>query len=259
MKKVILNSYFIFSISLLFSAAIIFHSCKKEEDEDKQVDVKMSQVLSQENLNVISDVSAIYEKSILDVVQAPSTDLKSNTNKEESINSLFSKRCDEYFAKYGKLKSSTENEFANLDLPKLQVYLDDFSNGLITKYESLSDNVATEDFILNDIKTELASFNDIIAIDNTLSLSEKQYLVNFANTRFNLAAVTIKYGEEISGSSTNLKSLKSCNWWCRNKKKVECSLVTASAASICSTVATAVTAIACASATYKAVNCWDSI
>lgn len=110
---------------------------------------------------------------------------------------------------------------------------------------------------------------DEVKFDPTLDDVEKQIIIENIIFKGNLLTAFLIYGEEFNNDNTELKSAASCNWFCRNKKIIDCTIRSVFVVGVCGGsvallisgdyVVGAFAGVLCYIYVEDAINCWKNI
>lgn len=254
MNRIIKKNYLISLVSILLliscnnnSSDIVYEqtsTCGFELDEDR--------------IAIVNEISDIFQSEMEQAIKSINTnDLKAfSVYVTDNFNNSVNKNYNQPSLKSGLVDS------INIDL---QPYYDDLTEITLNVIPNDDDDKET---YLKQINIAISDYTETIMSDPILEDIEKQVIIENIIFKGNLLTTFLIYGEEFS-ENTDLKSASSCNWFCRNKKIIDCTIRSVFAVGVCggsvallisgNYVVGAFGSVFCYIYVEDAINCWKNI
>jgi len=253
MNRIILKSYL---ISLAFIACLM--SCNKNSHDIANEPPICVFELNEERIAIVNEISDIFQNEMdIAIKNFKTDDLKTFS---EYVTDNFNNSVNKKFC-----STSLKSELVDSISINLQPYYDDLSE--IVSNVIPNDDV-DKDTYLKQINIAISNYTESIMADPTLENLEKQVIIENIIFKGNLLTTFLIYGEEFSEDS-DLKSASSCNWFCRNRKIINCTIESVFAAGACgisialiisqSYVPGAFMGAICYILVVEAIDCWKNI
>lgn len=242
-------------ILLILLSMFFILSCNKEVQENSHINTCFE--LSNSHINDINRVVELYNDSFLEVLNSEQT-LKSESlssqDKSDQIYTIFNNKLTDEFGTPTALKT-TNAASDTIDSGLLQSYMDEMAERLLEVDENTA--LLPQDEIINLMSVKRDLFVNEIKSDEILLDWEKTIILENVLLTSGMTFVTLHYGEDLE--SIQAKGLKS--WFKRNKKKIECTIKSATAVTVCASAVGGnwIAWVKCVSLTAAAANCWAQL